>query len=82
MHQPGMHVDRCFPQSRLLAPLENPGLHCIPTFGRGEAVRGVSKSQLPPTKSAQMACIIHSVTGGLVGGTKPSKSFYIVGMGK
>ena len=43
---------------------------------------GVSKSQLTPTKSAKMAGIIHSVTGGLIGATKPSKSFYIVGMGK
>ena len=48
----------------------------------GEAVRGVSKSQLTSTKSAQMAGIIHSATGGLVGATKPSKPLYIVGMGK
>ena len=45
-------------------------------------MRGVSKSQLTSTKSAQMAGIIHSVTGGLIGATKPSKSFYTVGMGK
>ena len=38
----------------------------------GEAVRGVSKSQLTSTKSAQMAGNIHSVTGGLVGAIKPS----------
>ena len=42
----------------------------------GEAVRGVSKSQLTSTKSAQMAGIIHFATGGLVG------ALYIVGMGK
>ena len=48
----------------------------------GEAVRGVSKSQLTSTKSAQMAGIIHSATGGLVGATKPIKPLYIVGMGK
>ena len=32
MHRPGIHVDRCCPQSKMLAPLENPGLHCNPTF--------------------------------------------------
>ena len=32
MHRPGIHVDRCCPQSKMLAPLENPGLHCIPNF--------------------------------------------------
>ena len=42
MHRPGMHVDKCCPQSKMLAPLENPGLHCIPTFlnvGLGQHVR-------------------------------------------
>ena len=45
-------------------------------------MRGVSKSQLTPTKSAQMAGIIHSVTGGMIGVTKPSKSLNVIGMGK